>query len=181
MASPSPAEAVTRWARPRSALSRCFLLIWRGWSRAHAKGFSLLVGGGFHAFGAKSVVAPPIRLSGERFIDVGSGVYVGSGSWLQVLEDAPSAPALVIGDGTSIAGGCVLSAARSLVLGKKVLIARNVYIADHMHAYDDPTMAVLDQGITRIQPVRIDDGAWLGENVVVGPGVTIGVGAVIGA
>ncbi len=41
--------------------------------------------------------------------------------------------------------------------------------------------AVLDQGVTGSAPVEIDDGAWLGENVVVGPGVRIGRGAVVGA
>ena len=62
-----------------------------------------------------------------------------------------------------------------------MLIARGVYISDHIHAFDDPTRAVLDQGIDRIEPVEIGDGAWLGENVVVTPGVTIGRGAVVGA
>ena len=32
-----------------------------------------------------------------------------------------------------------------------------------------------------MEPVVIEDGAWLGENVVVCPGVRIGKGAVIGA
>jgi acetyltransferase-like isoleucine patch superfamily enzyme len=75
----------------------------------------------------------------------------------------------------------VLSAATSVRLGEKVLIARNVYVSDHIHAYGNPEVAVLDQGLTRLQPVVIEDGAWLGENVVVCPGVTIGRGAVIGA
>ena len=50
-----------------------------------------------------------------------------------------------------------------------------------MHAFDDRTRAVLDQGITRVGPVEIGDGAWLGQNVVVGPGVRVGKGAVVGA
>jgi acetyltransferase-like isoleucine patch superfamily enzyme len=40
---------------------------------------------------------------------------------------------------------------------------------------------IIDQGIDRVAPVVIEDGAWLGENVVVCPGVTIGRGAVVGA
>lgn len=165
----------------RTAVGRSFLLGWRLSRRIRGKSFSLFAAGGFHAFGRRSVIERPIRLSGERFIDIGSGVYIGAGSWLQVIDGATAAPALVIGDGSSLAGGCVLSAARSLIIGKKVLLARNVYIADHMHAYEDATTAVLDQGITRVEPVEVADGAWLGQNVVIGPGVTIGRGAVIGA
>ena len=89
--------------------------------------------------------------------------------------------ALEVGDGTSIAGNCVLSAARSVRLGRKVLLARNVYISDHIHAYGDTGRAVLEQGVEQIREVVVEDGAWLGQNVVVCPGVTIGRGAVVGA
>jgi acetyltransferase-like isoleucine patch superfamily enzyme len=80
-----------------------------------------------------------------------------------------------------IAGSCVLSAVAHVRLGRKVLLARNVYISDHIHAYEDTTEAVLDQGVARVEPVDIGDGAWLGQNVVVCPGVSIGRGAVVGA
>jgi acetyltransferase-like isoleucine patch superfamily enzyme len=149
--------------------------------RVRDKAFSLLAGRSFAAFGRRSVIQLPVRLSGERRIDVGDGVFVGAGSWLQVLEGPDTGVALTIGDGTSIAGSCVLSAAVSIRLGRKVLFARNVYVADHAHRFDDPTRAVLDQGIDDLGPVEIGDGAWLGQNVVVCPGVTIGRGAVIGA
>ena len=46
-------------------------------------------------------------------------------------------PVLFIGDGTSIAGAAVISATRSVRLGQRVLLARNVYIADHQHAFGD--------------------------------------------
>jgi acetyltransferase-like isoleucine patch superfamily enzyme len=154
---------------------------YRSWIRVRDKLFSVLVSSAFAEFGRRSVLQLPIRLSGEGRIAIGSDVFVGAGSWLQVLDEAVEEVALTIGDGTSIAGNCVISAEQSVRLGRKVLLARNVYIADHMHAFDDPTRAVLEQGTTRVGPVEIGDGAWLGQNVVVGPGVRIGRGAVIGA
>lgn len=141
----------------------------------------MLSAGAFASFGRRSVIQPPVRVSGERRIAIGSGVFVGAGSWLQVLDETGEGVAIEIGDGTEIAGGCVLSAAQSIRLGTRVLVARNVYVADHQHAFEDHSRAVLDQGVTRVEPVAIGDGAWLGENVVVGPGVRIGRGAVIGA
>ena len=153
----------------------------RFFARARAKTFSLAASGAFASFGVRSVIEPPVRLAGEARISIGDDVFVGAGSWLQTLAGPGHAGALEIGDGTSIAGQCVLSAACSVRLGRKVLLARNVYISDHIHSYDDTTRAVLDQGIDRLEPVEIGDGAWLGQNVVVCPGVTIGRGAVIGA
>jgi acetyltransferase-like isoleucine patch superfamily enzyme len=157
------------------------LWIYRSSLRARAKLFSLAVGGAFAEFGARSVIEPPVRLQGEARIAIGNDVFVGAGSWLQVLAGPDRGVALSIGDGTSIAGSCVLSAAVSIRLGRKVLLARNVYVADHSHAFADTSRAVLDQGIAKVAPVEIGDGAWLGQNVVVGPGVRIGRGAVVGA
>jgi len=157
---------------------------YRALTRLRDKLFSLLVGGSFAHFGRRSVIQLPVRLSGEARISVGDDVFVGAGSWLQVLATGGARStevAIEIGSGTSIAGSCVLSAASRIRLGRSVLLARNVYIADHMHAYEEAGRPVLDQGVTRVEPVEIGDGAWLGQNVVVSPGVRIGRGAVVGA
>jgi lipopolysaccharide O-acetyltransferase len=165
----------------RRLVGSCSLALYRGAFRAWSKLFSLAVGGAFASFGRHSVLQPPIRLGGERRIAVGSGVFVGAGSWLQTLDGYGDSVALELGDGTSIVGGCVLSAAVSVRLGRNVLFARNVYVSDHSHAFENPELPVLAQGIDRVGPVEIGDGAWLGENVVVCPGVRIGRGAVVGA
>jgi acetyltransferase-like isoleucine patch superfamily enzyme len=165
----------------RRLLGSTCVRLYRLRARTSGKVFSLLTGGAFAEFGSSSVIQPPVRLKREGRIAVGTGVFVGAGSCLQVLDDWSDSVVIEIGDGTSIAGTCVLSAALSIRVGRKVLMARNVYVADHSHAFDDIGRAVLDQGIDRVEPVEIGDGAWIGQNVVVGPGVRIGRGAVIGA
>jgi lipopolysaccharide O-acetyltransferase len=167
---------------PLARLSAFLLAGYRGAHHVRGKLFSLAVGRSFASFGPNSTLQPPIRVLGERRISIGRGVFVGPGSWLQVLEaESARTVAIEIGDGTSIAGGCTISAATSIRVGRSVLMARNVYIADHRHAFEDAGRPVLAQGIARVAEVEIGDGAWLGQNVVVGPGVRIGPGAVLGA
>jgi lipopolysaccharide O-acetyltransferase len=154
---------------------------YRGATRIRDKLFSLAIRGSFASFGSHTVIQLPVRMSGESRIAIGDNVFIGAGSWLQVLEACEEPVAIEVGTGTSISGSCVLSAASHVRLGKGVLLARNVYIADHMHAYEDPDAPVLAQGLAKIEPVEIGDGAWLGQNAVIAPGVRIGRGAVIGA
>jgi acetyltransferase-like isoleucine patch superfamily enzyme/acyl carrier protein len=170
------ASAVIRGiGRSTAALHRSFV-------RARDKAFSVALSGSFGSFGRRTVLQLPIRLSGQHRIAIGSNGFVGANSWLQVLEeDGADQIAISIGDGVSIAGLCVLSAVGSIRIGHNVSFARNVYIADHTHLYDDPSSPVLEQGVTASEPVEIGDGAWLGENVLVLPGVRIGRGAVISA
>jgi acetyltransferase-like isoleucine patch superfamily enzyme len=163
-----------------SAFGRLSLGVYRGFVRARDKMFSLSVGGAFARFGSHTVIQMPARIVGERRISLGSGVFVGSASWLQTLGDAEGI-AIVLEDDVSIAGHCVISAAESIHIGRGASIARGTYIADHIHAYDDPETPIAQQGITQIVPVHIGAGAWIGENVVIGPGATVGSGSVVGA
>jgi acetyltransferase-like isoleucine patch superfamily enzyme len=161
-------------------LSRACLGAYRSTTRVRDKVFSLCISGAFAEFGSHTVIQMPVRLAGEDRIAIGSGIFIGAGSWLQTIGD-PTGVAITIGDGTSIAGNCVISAASSVRLGRRVAIARGTYIADHAHAYEQPGVPIADQGIADIAPVEIGDGAWIGENAIVSPGATIGAGAVIGA
>jgi acetyltransferase-like isoleucine patch superfamily enzyme/acyl carrier protein len=166
---------------PRRLLGRAALRAYVQGTRLRDKLFSLAVGGGFRAFGAHTVVQMPVRLKNAHRIAVGRDGFIGAGSWLQAIEAEGGGPAIEIGDGASFAGHTVISASASVRIGRNVSLARNVYISDVAHAYDDPSLPVLEQGTTSAKPIEIGDSCWLGENVTVLPGVRIGEGAVVGA
>ncbi len=140
----------------------------------------LLLAPGFAAYGRHTHLALPLRLAGEHRIAVGDGVYVGAGSWLQTIGDGATV-ALTIDDDVHIAGACVISAVDHVHVGAGALLARGVYIADHGHAFERDDLPVHAQGVTPPRPTTVGPGAWLGQNVVVLPGVRIGAGAVVGA
>jgi acetyltransferase-like isoleucine patch superfamily enzyme len=154
--------------------------IHRNWVRLRDGMFSRLVASGFAAFGRRSHLSLPVTLLHPERIHVGSKVYFGPGCWLQVLPETAEAR-LQIGSECSLSGYAVLSAARSIVIEPGVLFARNVYVADHSHAHSRADVPIQYQGLAKVAPVVIEAGAWLGQNVVVCPGVRIGRGAVIGA
>ena len=86
-----------------------------------------------------------------------------------------------IGDGSSLGRGCIVAAANRVIIGKKVLIAHNVFIADTQHEYRDTKTPIIDQGITTDQvTVTIGDGAWIGANALV-LGANVGKQSVVGA
>lgn len=117
----------------RKCLGCLFAFAYRVSIRLRCKIFSLLISGAFARFGGKTVLMYPIRLSGEEQIAIGDHVFIGPGSSLQTLPDGENTPVAVsIGNGTSVAGGCAISAVRSVQLEENVLLARNVYISDHM-------------------------------------------------
>ena len=139
--------------------------------------FALAARHSFAAWGTGTTVRLPFRVEGERTISLGSRVCVGEGSWFQTLDGG----VIEIADECQFSGYAVISAAASIVIEAGVLMARNVHVLDHLHRFDADEMPVHAQGITSPAPVRIGGGSWIGANVVILPGVSIGRQAVVGA
>jgi acetyltransferase-like isoleucine patch superfamily enzyme len=167
--------------RLRRSGGRLTLSAVRELRRLYAHAYSHCSAGAFAGFGRHSVLEPPVRVAGAEHIRIGSGVWVGAGCWLHSVRPDADGVVLELGDGTNLAGNCTLAAAASIRLGAHVLLARGVYIADHSHAFGDREQPIILQGIDRVAPIVVEDGCWLGQNVVVCPGVRIGRNAVIGA
>ena len=81
-----------------------------------------------------------------------------------------------VGNNVFINAGCTIQDQGGVYIEDNVLIGHHAMIATLNH---DPDPAKRDD--LHPAPVRICKGAWLGSNVTVLPGVTIGAGAIIAA
>ena len=85
---------------------------------------------------------------------------------------------------TTIGSNCQINEyvfIQGAVIGSNVMIAPHVAILNDSHIYKDIDVPMVEQGkIKGSNPVICDD-VWLGRNVVVLHGVTIGKGAIVGA
>jgi acetyltransferase-like isoleucine patch superfamily enzyme len=145
--------------------------------------WAICIRGGFHKFGTNSVICIPFRSENESYISIGKEVFVGPGSWIEVIDKRSNvySPVIIIEDNVSISGDCTITAVSHVKIGNGALIARFVHISDHSHGTEDSSIPIMSQGLTKILPVSIGAGAWLGHGAVICPGVTVGRNAVIGA
>lgn len=90
-----------------------------------------------------------------------------------------SHPKIIIGSNTYINRHTIIDAILSLQIGRDCGIGPSCYLTDHDHGLD-PQFTPLKQPMVA-QPTIIGDRVWLGANVTVLKGVTIGHDAVVGA
>ena len=135
-----------------------------------------------HALGPRSVLDGVVQINNPRVVAIGSYVKVLDGLVLADLRPGTgTAPKIVIGDGCMIMYRFQCNAAESVVIGRHVLIASNVFIGDSDHVVEPGGVPVTCNGRFVTRPVRIEDNCWIGQNAVILKGVTIGAGSIIGA
>lgn len=141
-------------------------------------------------------MAQPAVVENAERISIGAGVKLGPNSVLRASARYPGAwlkspdgthvsqtfePTLTIGDRVTATAGLQVIAYDSVVIEDDVLFAANVYISDGSHATTRGDVPYKYQGLDPVAPVRIGRGSWIGQNVVVRPGVEIGECCVVGA
>jgi lipopolysaccharide O-acetyltransferase len=135
-------------------------------------------------FPGARIVRRPVYLRGRRHMRFGRGFTSGPGLRIDAFGTGDGV-LISIGDDVQLNDAVHIAAIGAIEIGNRVLIASRVFITDHNHgsytgeAQDSPLSPPATRKLS-FAPVRIEDDVWIGENVSVLPGVTIGRGAVIG-
>lgn len=87
---------------------------------------------------------------------------------------------VIIGDNCFFNNYCSINCIESVVIGEGVIIGENVKIYDHNHIYKDSNAPIKNQGYTKA-PVKIGNHCWIGSNVTILKGISIGNNVVVGA
>jgi len=142
------------------------------------------------------VIELPRRINNPKSIFIGDNVRLGPGTLLNPVMRYPSIavrhpekcekaqafkPRIIVGNRVVATGHLTIGAVKEVIIEDDVLFASNVTILDNFHGYESPDEPYKYQPLTRIASVLIKRGCWIGENVVIFPGVTIGEMVIIGA
>lgn len=110
-------------------------------------------------------------------LEIGAHALFEPGVWIT----APGSARVKIGEGTFLNMGVMVASEQLVEIGAHCMLANGCFITDSSHRYDDPGKPITWQGFATKGPTRIGDNCWLGANVVVTSGVTVGERSVIGA
>lgn len=139
----------------------------------------------FHYFGrGVALMAPQGVIYNERYLSIGDETLIGPNVCLTagINGDQPmlATPTVTIGRRCVIGRGSHIIGHWSIVLGDEIQTGPYVYITDQNHSYE-----LLDEPVGWQTPseaaVTIGSGSWLGANVVILPGTTLGRNTTVAA
>ena len=87
---------------------------------------------------------------------------------------------LIMGEHSSIGPYGYVGCSGKIVIGKNVMIGPKCSLFAENHNFSDTNSSIKSQGVNQ-KGIIIEDDCWIGSNVIILDGVTIGKGSVIGA
>lgn len=146
---------------------------------------TFFAGMSYKSFGERTVIDRAFRIKGKKHISIGEKTYIRSGIRLEAIPEQnqrSAEPEIIIGSHVQIHYNCTIIAAGNgkVSIGDYCLLASNIYIGNDNHGMNpDVPSYILNPLITK--DIYIGEGCWLGEKVVILPGVHIGNKSIIGA
>lgn len=118
---------------------------------------------------------PPPLHGWRRLILKAFGAQVGRGARVHASVRVWLPANLELGDNTLIGPGAYLYNQGRIAVGARTVISQGAHICASTHDINDPNFQLV------VRPITIGEQAWVAAEAFVGPGVTIGDRAVVGA
>lgn len=137
-------------------------------------------------FPGARLVRRPVYLRNRRQAQLGPGFTTGYSCRFDLGGGAARGITLTVGSNCRMGDNVHIVASESVTIGDNCLMASKIFISDTSHGTyqgDDQSPPTSDPNSRPLhsRPVVIGANVWIGENVCVLPGVTIGDGAIINA
>lgn len=87
---------------------------------------------------------------------------------------------LTIGDHSSIGSYGYVGCSGKIIIGKNVMFGPRCSLFAENHMFSDTVNSIKSQGVKQ-KGITVEDDCWIGSNVTILDGVTIGKGSVVGA
>ena len=110
----------------------------------------------------------------NKGITIGDGVFLGKNTILNCKNGD-----IVLDDNVNIGFNCQIFSASSVKIGKNALIAAYCYFIGGTHTFSSTEVSPLEQERQSVG-IKLGNNIWLGSNVQVLDGVTIGNDCIIG-
>lgn len=165
---------------PAIADLRLWLVKWRWYQRSRLPWNRLALQREFaarRAFAKGPLNGEVLELLREGRLEIGEGTLLEPNVWLTGGDRGR----IHIGQGVFLNQGVMVAAVDLVEIGDHCMAANGCMITDGNHRFDDPSKPVTWQGFDSKGPTRLGDNVWLGANVVVTSGVTIGDRCVVGS
>lgn len=107
-----------------------------------------------------------LRLFGAK---IGKHVHVYSSTHLYMPWNVE------IGDWSALGEHVFIYSLGKVRIGEKVTLSYRSHVCAGTHDFSDPALPLLKP------PVTLEDGAWIGTEAFIGPGVVVKAGAIVGA
>lgn len=128
----------------------------------------------------RGVIVPPLHMTWPHQVSVGAACILEPDIFFKYDGGWQPGPAIRLADRVFVGRGCEFNIRSRIQVGSDSLIASGCKFIDHDHAMTTGGGPMNRQPCPDA-PIVLEEDVWLGVNVVVLKGVTVGRGAVVGA
>lgn len=149
--------------------------------------FTISISKKFKTIGENCKLQYPSRIEGMTFVEIGKNFSCGKNLRLQAISkyhEQEFYPSISIGNDVTINPNCQIVAVNRITIKDNVLLASNVFISDHSHGKSDFSDINIDAAQRELYSkgeIIIEENVWIGQNVSILAGVTVGRNSIIGA